>query len=166
MNPHETLSFGDYAGVPIVRVPEGYLQWALKTRLSRHDREIVRAELARRGRSRKPSVAQHAVEAGERWPCPSGCAPGETTCWLCRSSGGLFDPVVLLEARRSREARRCTQKEAARDLGMDPRRFSEMEDGRDLAPSSYGGPDRRREVAKKLMAYLFLLGRPDPHDGD
>jgi hypothetical protein len=157
----ETLDFGQYAGVPIMRVPLDYLHWILRTGQSRRNRELARAEVKRRSRSARPSMAQRAVEAEEKWPCPSGCVPNETSCVLCRHSGGLFDPSLLLRARELRDARCCTQKDAAAALGMSPQRLSEMEDGRDLAPDSYGGPERRRAAAEKLIAYLQRLQHAD-----
>jgi hypothetical protein len=129
-----------------------------------------------------PTRAERAVEAGERWPCPAGCTTDTATpCLLCKLSGpkttwscdhvevaGWFDPAVILAARRRRIAREWAQFEVAAALGMPTQRFAEMEDGRDLAPDSWGGPERRKLVAEKFVMYLRLLARPmvDPNCDD
>lgn len=145
---------------------DGYL--TLRANLANVDRPTIAsaATAARESRARpatvdRPTLASAAAAARESWPCPLCDGAGLTDCPLCNGSGA-FNPARLCEARRVRTKRKLTSAEAARGLEMSATRFLEMERGNTLAPDSWGGAQRRRDVAAKLVIYLARLGMLEP----
>src|SRR5207244_12989716 len=92
------------------------------------------------------------AQARRPWPCWLGQVP------LCRRRGGI-DPAVIVDTQRYvRYTLNCTRFDAAAELGVDPRRLSEVLTGVDLDPDNPRvGPAQRRAAALILLRLLVKL---------